>query len=274
MAAPSRAKAASSRALITGASQGIGRAIAEALLERGYEVLGTARDPASLRAEEKVAGVRYFPLDLTNEKSIGSLIAAAGSLDVLINNAGGSQIGPIEEVPAEAIRALFEKNLIGSIRLTQGFLPGMRKLHAGRIIFISSYAGVSPVPFLSVYAATKAALTALARGLRHEVLAEGIWVSVIAPFDIRTTIPLELRFRDDSPYKAALLRVKEVRDRSLGEAPDPSIVARKVLQVLAAGSPRAFYPVGRNARLMGFLLKHLPDPFVERTVRRLFRVDG
>jgi short-subunit dehydrogenase len=265
--------ASAPRVLVTGASRGIGRAIADALARRGFEVLGTARDPAALPPEERVPGVQYLALDLTDEKSIGSLAANVAEIDVLINNAGGSQIGPIEEVPLESIRGLFEKNLIGPVRLTQAFLPGMRSRRSGRIIFISSYAGVSPVPFLSVYASTKAALTALARGLRQEVRAGGIWVSVIAPFDIHTTIPLELRFRNDSPYKDALLRVREVRDRSLAEAPDPSLVARKVLTVLSAARPLAFYPVGKNARLMGFLLKHLPDSFVEKVARKMFRVD-
>jgi len=262
------------RALVTGASRGIGRAIAAELARSGFEVLGTTRNPGSLTDDQKIPGVRYLALDLSDEQSIASLAAEAGELEVLVNNAGGSQIGPIEEVPAEAIRSLFEQNLIGAVGLTQRLLPGMRARKRGRIIFVSSFAGVSPVPFLSVYAATKAALTALARGLRQEVMADGIWVSVVAPFDIRTAIPLELRFRSDSPYLGPLLRVKEVRDRSLAEAPDPSLVARAVLQVLASRSPRAFYPVGRNARLMGFLLKHLPDPTVERVVRRLFRIEG
>lgn len=260
------------RALVTGASRGIGRAIAAALAGAGYDVLGTSRDPASL-GDEKIPGVQYLPMEVTNEASILSLVAKAGEIDILINNAGGSQIGPVEEVPLEAIRSLFEKNFLGSVRLTQAFLPQMRSRHKGRIIFISSYAGVSPVPFLSVYAATKAALTALARGLRQEVKGDGIRVSVIAPFDIRTTIPLDLRFRSESPYKDAILRVKEVRDRSLAEAPEPSLVARKALAVLSARRPRAFYPVGRNARLMGLLLKHLPDSLAESAVRKLFRVD-
>ena len=262
------------RALVTGASRGIGRAIAAALAARGYEVLGTARNPDLLAEDETPPGVRYLPLDLADEKSIESLLARAGQVDVLVNNAGGSQIGPVEEVPVEAMRRLFEQNLLGSVRLTQGLLPGMRARRGGRIIFISSYAGVSPVPFLSVYAATKAALTALARGLRQEVMADDVWVSVIAPFDIHTTIPLDLRFTNRSPYTPALLRVKEVRDRSLEDAPDPSIVARKVLSVLSIKKPRAFYPVGRNARFQGFLLKHLPDRTVEKIVRKLFRVDG
>jgi short-subunit dehydrogenase len=261
------------RALVTGASRGIGRAVAAALARRGYDVVGTTRSPADLPLGERESGVRYLPLDLADEKSIDSLAAQAGDIDVLINNAGGSQIGPIEEVPAAAMRGLFQQNLWGSVRLTQGLLPRMRERRSGRIIFISSFAGVTPVPFLSVYAASKAALTALARGLRQEVMAHGVRVSVIAPFDIRTTIPLDIRFTDESAYRDAVLRVKGARDKSLAEAPEPSIVARKVLRVLAARKPSAFYPVGKNAGFQAFLLKHLPDPTVEMIVRSLFRVE-
>jgi short-subunit dehydrogenase len=224
--------------------------------------------------DQKITGVRYLPLDLTDDASVDSLIVRAGDIDILVNNAGGSQIGPVEEVPLQAMRRLFQQNLLGAVRLTQGFLPGMRARRNGRIIFISSIAGVSPVPFLSVYAATKAALTTLARGLRQEVKTDGIWVSVIAPFDVRTTIPLDLQFAEDSPYKAALRRVKELRDRSLEEAPSPGIVARKALKVLDAKKPRAFYSVGRNARIQEFLLKHLPDRTVENIVRKLFKLDA
>ena len=266
--------AALERAVVTGASRGIGRAIAAALVGRGYEVIGTARDPSVIPVAERIPGARYLPLDLADQVSIDALAAAAGEIDILVNNAGGSQIGPLEEVPLEGVRTLFEQNLFGMLRLTQGFLPGMRARHRGRILLVSSFAGVTPVPFLSVYAATKAALTALGRGLRQEVGPMGIQVSVIAPFDIHTGIPLDLRYRADSPYMAPLLRVKEVRDRSLAEAPEPSLVADLVLKVLSARTQRAFYPVGRNAGLKAFLLKHLPDPFVETVMRRMFRLDG
>jgi short-subunit dehydrogenase len=139
---------------------------------------------------------------------------------------------------------------------------------------VSSFAGVTPVPFLSVYAATKAALTALGRGLRQEVRGDGVHVSVIAPFDIHTRIPLELTYRPDSPYIPGLQRVKEVRDRSLAEAPEPEVVADLVLKVIAQKRPAAFYPVGRRAGLQAFLMKHLPDALVESIVRRMFRIDG
>jgi NAD(P)-dependent dehydrogenase (short-subunit alcohol dehydrogenase family) len=255
-------------ALVTGASRGIGRAIAAALARRGWDVVGTSRTPA------EAPGVRMEALDLADEASIQALASSLGDLDLIVHNAGGSQIGPIEEVPVEAIRALFERNLFGAVRLTQLLLPRMRARGSGRILFVSSFAGVTPVPFLSIYAATKAALIAVGRGLRQEVRASGILVSVIAPFDIHTSIPLELSYRPDSPYLAGVRRVREVRDRSLAEGPEPDVVANLVLKIVGQRRPRAFYPAGRRAGLQAFLLKHLPDGLVERIVRRMFKVDG
>lgn len=255
-------------ALVTGASRGIGKAIAAALVRCGWQVVGTSRKP------DDMPGLRMAELDLANEASIEALAASLGNVDLIVHNAGGSQIGPIEEVPIPAMRALFERNLFGALRLTQLLLPRMRARGSGRILFVSSFAGVIPVPFLSIYAASKAALIAAGRGLRQEVLGSGIQVSVIAPFDIRTNIPLELSYRPDSPYMASVRRVRDVRDRSLAEAPEPDVVANLVLRVIAQPHPRAFYAAGRRAGLQAFLLKHLPDALVELIVRRLFRVDG
>lgn len=254
-------------ALVTGASRGIGSAIAAALARHGWDVVGTSRKPAD------VPGVRMAALDLADGASIEALAASMGDVDLIVHNAGGSQIGPIEDVPVEAMRALFEQNLFGAVRLTQLLLPRMRARGSGRILFMSSFAGVTPVPFLSIYAASKAALTAIGRGLRQEMRHDGIHVSVIAPFDIHTSIPLELGYRPDSPYLPSVRRVRDVRDRSLAEGPEPDVVADLVLKVIRKRRPRAFYPAGRRAGLQAFLLKHLPDPLVESIVRRMFRVD-
>lgn len=250
------------RALVTGASRGIGKAIADTLARERWDVIGTSRTPAPSDP--------LLPLDLGDEASIDSLAATVGDIDALINNAGGSQIGPIEEVPVAAMRALFERNLFGAVRLTQKVLPSMRERHEGRILFVSSMSGVTPVPFLSVYAASKAALIAIAHGLRQEVAADGIQVSVIAPFDVHTTIPLDLQYAGDSAYLEQLLRVKEVRDRTLAEGADPEDVAKVVLKVLEAPRPRSFYPVGKSAGIKHFLLRHLPARLVERLVRHLY----
>ncbi len=110
-----------------------------------------------------------MPLDLTSEASIAGLLASVGAVDVLINNAGASQIGPVEEAPPDRVRELFALNLFGQIQLIQGLLPGMRERRRGHIVNVASFAGVAPVPFSALYAGSKAALIAVTRGLRDKL---------------------------------------------------------------------------------------------------------
>jgi short-subunit dehydrogenase len=264
------ARQAGARALVTGASRGIGRAVAAALAGRGLSVTGTSRDPGAIAPADRIPGVRYLPLDLRDEKSMAALAAQVGDVDVLVNNAGGSQIGALEEVSLARVRGLFESNLFGALRLTQLLLPGMRRRRQGLIVNVASFAGVTPVPFLSVYAASKAALIALSRGLRLEVAPWGIRVAVIAPFDIHTGIPLEIGYDGESAYQAALERARAARDRGLAEAPEPDVVGRKVLQILDARRPRLLNPVGRGASVSALMVKVLPARVVESIVRRRY----
>ncbi len=110
-------------ALVTGASSGIGLEVARALVSRGYRVLGTTRNPDALQPSSRVPGVEYLALDLTDRASIEACARAAGTVDVLVNNAGESQMGPLEELPLDAIDRLFQVNVLGAIQLTQLLLP-------------------------------------------------------------------------------------------------------------------------------------------------------
>jgi short-subunit dehydrogenase len=258
------------RALVTGASRGIGKAISEALVRRGYEVVGTCRDPRTLEKEDIAEGVSYLPLDLTSTKSIDALVRRVKQVDLLVNNAGTSMIGPVEEIRMKAARELFELNLFGQLALTQGFLGPMRERRKGTVIFIGSMAGETAVLFSSMYAASKAAMRAVARTLRQEVREFGINVAVVAPFHIRTTIPQLRQYLDKSPYSERVRRVKDSRDRQMEAAPSPRVVAGKVLQVLESAKPRFFYPVGRGAELNAFLIRHLPQGIVDSIVNQMF----
>ncbi len=259
-----------SRALVTGASRGIGKAIAASLVAAGYEVVGTSRHPEALPPHDRIDGVRYLALDLLEAGSIASLAREAGPVDVLVSNAGQSQIGAVEELPVDEVRRLFEANLFGALRVIQLFLPGMRQRRAGKVIAVASMAAVTPVPFLSSYAASKAALVAMMRGLRYETASFGITVAVVAPFDINTSIPLDIRYDERSAYMPDIATVHQRRDKALAEAPGPDLVARKVISILRSRRPGFFHPVGRGAGLNAFLLRHLPARTVERIIRRLF----
>jgi short-subunit dehydrogenase len=258
------------RALVTGASRGIGKAVCEALVRKGYEVVGTCRNPGKLKKEDKVEGVAYLPLDLTEGRSIDSLVKRVRQVDLLVNNAGTSMIGPVEETKPEAAKALFDINFFGTMRLTQGFLGPMREKRRGTIVFIGSMAGETAVVFTSMYAASKAALRTMARTLRLEVREYGINVTVLAPFHIRTSIPQTRQFSDKSPYISKVKRVKESRDRQMAAAPGPRVVAGRLLQILEVPRPRFFYAVGKGAEMNAFLIRHLPRGMVDSIVNHMF----
>jgi NAD(P)-dependent dehydrogenase (short-subunit alcohol dehydrogenase family) len=145
-------------ALVTGASSGIGLATAAALVARGYRVIGTSRRPETLTAGQRPDGVEFLPLDLADDASIEALAGAAGPVDVLVNNAGESQSGPFEELPADALRRLFQVNVLGPVRLSQLLLPGMRERRHGRVVMVGSMLASFPLAYRSSYVASKAAL--------------------------------------------------------------------------------------------------------------------
>src|SRR5690349_12109256 len=122
-------------ALVTGASSGIGLATATALAARGYRVLGTSRKPEAVAPR---SGIEYLPLDLDEPESIEALAERVATVDILVNNAGESQSGPFEELPGEALRRLFQVNVLGPVRLTQLTLPGMRERGYGRVVMVGS----------------------------------------------------------------------------------------------------------------------------------------
>jgi short-subunit dehydrogenase len=247
-------------------------AVAEALVRHGYEVIGTCRDPRKLAKEEVVPGVSYLPLELASPHSIELLAKRVKRVDVLINSAGTSMIGPVEEARPERARALFDVNFFGPLVLTQKLIGPMREMRKGTVLFIGSMHAETSVPFSSMYAATKSSLRSLSNALRAEVREYGIKVAMIAPFHVHTTIPQERQYRADSPYLACVKRVKEARDRSIAKAPSPRVVAGKVLQILENPHPRSFYPAGRLAEIQAFLIRHLPRSIVDAVMRKVFHV--
>src|SRR5881392_914692 len=173
-------------AVITGVSSGIGNATARALVARGYRVFGTARSEASIVPEK----VERVLLDVREGESIQrgveEVLAKAGHIDLLVNNAGGSLNGAFEETPLGQARDLFDLNFFGAVRMTQAVLPAMRARKSGRIVFISSVLGFLPAPFMGFYAASKHALEGLAESLDHETRTLGIRVALVEPAWTRT----------------------------------------------------------------------------------------
>ena len=255
-------------ALVTGASSGIGAAVAAALVAKGYRVFGTSRKPSAITAP--IPGVEYLELDLTDEASILACAAAAGEVDVLVNNAGESQSGPLEELPAEAVMRLFQLNVFGAVRLTQLLLPGMRARRYGRVVMIGSMLASFPLAFRSSYVASKAAIKGFATAARREVSPYGVWVCTVEPGSINTGIS-ERRTQylaDGSPFAdeyRTMLRALNANEAS-GIAAER--VAATVVAVIEADRPRSLYAVGSNAPLVFALRRVLPRAVVERMISR------
>ena len=257
-------------ALITGASSGIGRATAAALVARGYRVLGTSRDPESLPAASRVAGVEFVALDLASDDSIEALAGRLAGVDVLVNNAGESQSGPFEELPGDALRRLFQVNVLGPVRLAQLALPGMRERGYGRVVMVGSMLASFPLAYRSSYVATKAALKGFSNGARHEFSPFGVWLTTVEPGSINTGIS-ERRTRylaADSPHRRDFETMLAALDRNERAGATPERVAATVVTAIEAARPKARYAVGSNAPLVFALRRLMPAGLVEKLTHR------
>jgi len=256
--------------LITGITRGIGRSLALHLSQAGYDVTGTHQSFEVV--EDKIDGVAYIPLDLENNESISSCIRQAGEVDILINNAGGSQIGPLEETDQRKIEDFFLVNLFGPIKMIRAVLPQMRKKRKGLIINIGSLAAKFSPPYQSLYSAAKSALAGMSWSLRHEVKNFGIRVVVLEPKDIRTSIQPETISTANEDYQAALSKFISIREVNMARAPEPDIVAKKVKKIIESKKSSPFYTVGGLGPFQVFLKRLLPNKIVEKMVRNHYKL--
>lgn len=255
-------------ALVTGASSGIGRATAAALIARGYHVLGTSRDPAAIT--ERVDGVEYVALDLTSDESIEALGATLAGVDVLVNNAGESQSGPFEELPMAVLRRLFQVNVLGPVRLSQLALPGMRERGYGRVVMVGSMLASFPLAYRSSYVASKAAIKGFATGARHEYSPYGVWLTTVEPGSISTGIS-ERRtsyVADGSPHRPEFEKMLAALDRNERAGTPAGRVAATIVTAIEAEKPRPRYAVGSNAPLAFALRRFVPVNLVEKITHR------
>ncbi|MFJ5675347.1 SDR family oxidoreductase [Streptomyces sp. NPDC093097] len=255
-------------ALVTGASSGIGAAVAAVLVARGHRVLGTSRDPAAVAAP--LPGVDYLPLDLADEASIAACAQAAGPVDVLVNNAGESQNGPFEELPMAAVRRLFQLNVFGAVHLTQLLLPGMRERGHGRVVMIGSMLASFPLAYRSSYVASKAALKGFTDAARRELAPYGVALTTVEPGSIATGISARRThyLADGSPFADGYRTMLAALDANEARGTAPEKVAATVLKAIEAPRPRPHYAVGSNAPAVFLLRRLLPDAAVERMVAR------
>jgi NAD(P)-dependent dehydrogenase (short-subunit alcohol dehydrogenase family) len=273
--------------LITGCSSGIGHATAEWLADRGWTVYATARKPESIQDLEG-RGCRLLALDVTDEDSMRAAVAAVeeqeGAVGVLVNNAGYSQSGAVESLRMEDLRAQFETNVFGLVRLSQLALPGMRRQRFGRIVNLSSMGGKLVFPGGGAYHATKFADEALSDAMRFEVQGFGIDVVVIEPGLIRTSFGEAAvgsihTGTEDGPYAdfnqavaATTAGAYEGPLAKLGAGPEA--VARTIERAISSRRPRTRYPVTASARLLLAQRAILPDRLWDRVVGTSFPRPG
>lgn len=268
-------------ALVTGCSTGIGRATALALHEAGHPVYATARQAASL-AELAERGLSVFALDVTDEASMSAavdvVVAEHGSVGVLVNNAGYSLQGSVEETSLDDVRAQFEANVFGLVRLCQLVLPGMRASAGGTIVNMGSMGGRFTFPGGGFYHATKHALEAVTDALRLEVAGFGVRVVLIEPGPVQTAFgdTAVSTIADDSgdggPYAQfnheLAARLASAYDGKAGRlAVSADDVARVVVRAVSSRHPRPRYAVGAVAKAMITGRRLTPDVVWDRFLR-------
>ncbi len=262
-------------AIVTGVSSGIGRPIAARLIENGFSVFGTLRT----RGQEP-PGVTPLRLDVRDDSevqaAVAQVVATAGRIDVLVNNAGAVLTGAIEETEIPDAQALFDVNFFGAARVTRAVLPHMRAQQSGRIVFLSSVVGFLPSPFMGVSSASKHALEGYAESLDHELRTMGIRVVLIEPGFMRTNLDknaaiAKVRIAD---YAAARERVSASINAHIDAGDDPSLVSDVVLRAATDRSPRLRYPVGKGASLLAKFRSFMPDRAFARALRKEFHVDA
>jgi NAD(P)-dependent dehydrogenase (short-subunit alcohol dehydrogenase family) len=283
---PAEKRARLEPVLVTGATDGLGRATAILLAERGYRVFAGGRS-AERRADlERLARERNLPLeplqlDVTSDASVEAAVAEierrAGPVAAIVNNAGIGIGAAMEEISIDDLRKQLETNLFGVLRVTKRVLPEMRKRRRGRVINMSSVAGKIASPILGPYCASKHALEAVSDSMRLELYAFGVHVILIEPGYISTSIgrnSMELSATYSSaaaksPYAPVYQAFRASFANSMKNSrTTPEDCAAVILRAMEAGRPRARYAVTPEAKMALRMRWLLPDRVMDRMVRK------
>ena len=254
--------------LVTGASSGIGREIAQLLAQRGARVFGTARNPKSAKP---IPGVEIVRMDVTDAASVTEaiqhIVQKAGPVEV--NNAGYGLTGALEETNLQEARDQFETNFFGVLRVTNAVLAGMRQAGYGRIINISSVVGFIPAPFMGMYTASKHAVEGYTETLDHEVRQFGVRAVLVQPSYTKSNINQNEKAAQTNlgAYAVQRQRMHEVVANGVKHGDEPQLVAEAVWQAVTAKSPRLRYPVGKGV-LLSRLRRFAPVALFDRAIRK------
>ncbi len=260
--------------LITGATSGIGLAIAKKLNRSGFKVYGTSREPEKSR---NLLPFELLELDITSDASIHNcieiLLSKTSSIDALINNAGIGICGSAEETSLELAYKQVETNFWGAVKMTRAILPVMRKQRFGKIITIGSLAGLIGVPFQSYYSASKHALEGFFKSLRMEVRPFNIRISLIEPGFFKTNLHNSFEYAEPiiNDYNPLRKNALPIFSESIKKADTPETIAKIVLKILNEKKPGFSYRVGKNSWIAPFL-QFLIYRLYELGIRLKFRL--
>ena len=268
-------------ALVTGASSGMGKDFAKALLKEGMVVYAVARRLESMN-DLKELGAIPLKMDIVNESDVARVVDTIqkdyGRIDVLINNAGFGSYGAVEETTIDDARYQFEVNLFGLANITQKIIPMMRTQKSGKIINISSMGGKVYTPMGAWYHATKHALEGWSDCLRLELNPFGIDVVIIEPGAILTefsSVMLEpmLERSGSGPYGDVVKKLVNASQREYdrGAGSPPSVITNLVMQAIRAKNPKTRYSGGRYAFVLLFIRKWFSDRFFDRIVMSIVK---
>jgi NAD(P)-dependent dehydrogenase (short-subunit alcohol dehydrogenase family) len=270
-------------ALVTGASSGIGRACAEHLARAGFRVYGTSRNGSPPGELTDVSGAPpLVRMDVTSEASVRDALALVFQrerrIDLIVNSAGMGFAGAVEDTSAEEARRQMEVNFDGTVRVCRLALPGLRAQRSGCIVNVGSMAGFVPIPYQSLYSASKLALEGFSAALRAEVRPFGIRVVMVRPGDHRTPFTrnrVRVAAWNASAYRETAERALAIMERDERDGPGPEGVGRLVVDIGTGRRRGDAYVVGARLQRALFALRHLiPEPQMAWMLRKLYRLGG
>ncbi|MDX2682993.1 oxidoreductase [Streptomyces soliscabiei] len=264
-------------ALVTGASSGIGKETAIALVAAGFDVAGTSRDASRVTPLD---GVTFLDLDVAADKSVTAAVQQVvdrfGRIDVLVNNAGIGSMGAAEETSIAQAQAMFDTNVFGVMRMVNEVLPHMRARGRGRVINLSSVLGFLPQPYMAAYAASKHAIEGYTESLDHEIRGHGVRALIVEP--AYTNTGFEANSAKSETRLSAYARQRQTVDRVMAQAVSdgdaPAVVAKTIVTAATDAKPKLRYTAGPMAARARILRRLAPAGAFDKQIRRMNKLVG
>lgn len=270
--------------LITGASAGIGKATAQYLMNKGFYVYGTSRKAVgniddNIAFDSKSGGfIRRLPMDVTCEDSVktvvDNVISKEGHIDILVSNAGTGIAGSVEDVAMQEASYQFDINFFGTLRVIKAVLPYMREQGYGKIISLSSVAGIISIPYQSHYSASKFAIEGLIEAIRYEIAPFGIKACLIEPGDTKTDFTksriIAKGANENSPYHTRFAKSLARMEKDEQNGASPEKVAGTIYRIIKSQNPPVRIAVGFQYKLILLFKRILPARISEKIVGLLY----